>query len=107
MLRSLGLLTIMGILWAGCGTIRSAEVFDQSASRLEAVQTAGLEELEPYRVAAARAFLDLAWEARGRGDYDEAMGFARRSLELAEEALRSPRRILQGQPVEAAPGGPR
>ena len=90
---------------AGCGTLRTSEVFDSATKRLEAVRVAGLEEREAYRVTLARDFLDLAWEARGRGDYDEALQVAKRSLTLSDEVLRSPRRLLEAEPVDAAPGG--
>jgi hypothetical protein len=90
---------------AGCGTLRTGEVFGSAADRLEAIRVAGLEQREAYRLTLARGFLDLAREARGRGDYDEALRFARRSLELSDEVLRSPRRILEATPVEAVPGG--
>jgi len=90
---------------AGCGTLRTSEVFDAAKERLDAVRVAGLEEREAYRATLARGFLDLAREARGRGDYDEALRFARRSLTLSDEVLRSPRRLLEAEPVEAAPGG--
>lgn len=90
---------------AGCGTLRTSEVFGAATDRLEAVRVAALEDREAYRVTLAQGFLDLAREARGRGDYDEALRFARRSLEVSEAVLHSPRRILEAAPVEAVPGG--
>jgi hypothetical protein len=82
----LALLTIGVGLLAACGPVQTTSFLIDASNALEAARSAGAERLAPYEWTSATLYFAKAKEESGRSEYEQAVDYSKKALELATKA---------------------
>jgi hypothetical protein len=91
---------------AGCGPIQSTAVLLDADVQVEAARAAGAAKAAPFEFAAAEAYLHKAREEVGYSDYEPAVAYARKALDLATQAKDKALGIPPPKPAPSKPSKP-
>lgn len=86
MILRLALLVAAAGLAAACGPVQSVTVIWEASSAIEGARAADAQKLAPYEYTSAELYLDKALEEQSYADFEPAIVFGARAVEMAKKA---------------------
>lgn len=89
---------------SACGPVQSTSFLMDAETMLEAARTAQAEKLSPYEWTAANLYLHKSKEEVGYADFEQAVDYAKKAVDLATRARDGAVKAVKRQEAPAAVG---